>query len=57
MTDKVTKQKSIEIFLLPFQNDDTINAQLDTHSQNVVVLQPKSPLHYIVYPISNGYTT
>ena len=39
---------------MPLQNYDPINAQLDNMGKFVVELQPKSPLYYAVYPISEA---
>ena len=57
--DKVPKQKFVEIRSTPFQNDDPTRAQLDNTGKSVVALQPKSPLHYVVYAIieANSSTT
>ena len=54
--DKVPNQKSIEIQPIPFQNYDPINSQLEHTGKIVVVLKtkPKTPLHYVVYPISGA---
>ena len=54
MMDKVPKKKSFEICNIAFHNDDPINAHLDNTGKTLVVLQPKSPLHYVVRPISES---
>ena len=56
MMEKVPKKKSFEIQPIPFQNDDPINYQLENTGKTLVALQPKpkSPLHYVVCPISEA---
>ena len=49
--EKSQKQQYVEIRYIPFQNDDPINAQLENTGKILVALQPKYPLHYVVYPI------
>ena len=51
MMDKGPKQHPVDIWPTPFHNYDPINAHLDNTSKITVELQPKSPLHSIVYPI------
>ena len=56
MTEKVSKKKSVEVHPIPFQNNNTINAQIDNTRKCLVLLQPKPkyPLHYVVYKISEA---
>ena len=49
--DKGTNQKSGNIRLTPFHNDDPINDQIEITVKILVSLQPKSPLHFVVYPV------
>ena len=48
MIKKATKQQFVDIFSIPFQNEDPLNAQLDNTGTILVSLQPKFPLHYVV---------
>ena len=50
---KGPKQKFVDIRLIPFQNNDPINNQLDNTVKNLVALQPKYSLHSFVYRIQN----
>ena len=52
MIEKGQKQQYVDIWPIPFQNDNSINAQLEYTGKILVVLKPTSPLHYVVYPIS-----
>ena len=52
MMERIPKQQSVEIRPIPFQNIDFINYHLNSKGEIVVALQPKSPLNYVVYPIS-----
>ena len=54
MTEKGTNQQYFEIQNIPFQNDDPINDQLDNTGKFLVALEPTSPLHSFVYPISEA---
>ena len=54
MMDKVPKKKYVENWTIPFQNDDTINSQLENTGHFLVALQPTPPLHSVVYPISEA---
>ena len=49
--DKVPKGEYFEIWPIPFQNYDTINAHLDNTAKISVALQTTSPLYSVVYPI------
>ena len=49
-----TKQQSIDICPIPFQNGDTIKYQIDNKGNVLVALQPTYPLHYILYPIKKA---
>ena len=42
----------MDMWPIPFHNDDPINAQLDNTGKIIVALQPTPPLHSFVYPIS-----
>ena len=48
--EKVPKQKTVEIWPMPFQNDDTINARFDNTGKMLFAFQPKYSLRYVVYP-------
>ena len=48
MMEKARKQKSVYNRPIQFQNYDPINILLENTDKFVVVLEPKSPLHYIV---------
>ena len=48
MMEKVPKQQYVEIRPKPFQNDDSINDQLDNIGTFLVELQPIYPLHSIL---------
>ena len=52
--DKGPKQNSVDIWPIPFQNDDPVNDQLENTDKILVALQAKSPLHYVVYLISEA---
>ena len=52
MLEKVTKKQSVEIQYIPFHNNDLLFERLDNIENILVALQPKSPLHSVVYPIS-----
>ena len=54
MTDEALNQQYVEIQPIPFQNYNPINDQLDNTGKSLVALKPKSPLHYVVYPISEA---
>ena len=54
MMDKNSKQRYVEIMSITFQNDDPINGQLEGTGKMLVALQPKYPLNYFVYPISEA---
>ena len=49
-----TKEKYVDIRPIPFENDDSINAQLDNTGKSLVALQTKYSLHYVVYLISEA---
>ena len=49
--EKVPNQQYVEIRPIPFHNENPINYQLDNTGNVLVVLQPTSPWHHIVYPI------
>ena len=49
--EKVPKQQYVEIWPIPFQNDNRIKAQLENTDNILVALQPKFTLHHTVYPI------
>ena len=51
MMEKLPKQQYAEIQTINFHNDDPVNLQLDNTGKILVSLQPKYPLHYVVYPI------
>ena len=51
MMKKRPKQQSAEILTLQFMKYDPINAHIKNTDKIVVALQPKPPLHYVVYPI------
>ena len=53
MMEKQSKQQSIVIRPVNFQNDDPIIDQINNIGKCLVALQPKSSLHSIVYPVSN----
>ena len=57
MMDKGPNQKYVDIWPLTFQNDDTINDQLENTCKFSVALKPKSPLNYVVYTISESNLT
>ena len=52
MMEKWPKQQSVDIKPITFQNDDPREDQLENTGKRLVALQPKSPLHSIVYPVS-----
>ena len=52
MIERVPKQQYVEIFTIPFHNNYAKNAQLEHTGKMKVALQPESPLHYVVYTIS-----
>ena len=52
--DKVTKQQYVEIWPIPFQNDDPLNSHIYNTGKIRGALQPASPLHSVVYPISEA---
>ena len=52
--EKVPNQKSVDIRPIPFHNNDPINNQLENTGDILVALQPKYPLHSVVYPISES---
>ena len=54
MTEKGPKQKFVEIFPIPFHNNDPINDQLENIGKFLVALQPKYPLHSVVYTTSEA---
>ena len=54
MMEKGLKKQSVEIWPITFQNDDPIKYQLENTRNISVALQPKTPLHYAVYPISES---
>ena len=47
-------QKSVDIWPIPFQSGDPVDAQLDNTCKIVVELQSMCLLHYVVYQISKG---
>ena len=49
--EKGGKQKSVDIWPIPFHNYDPINAQLDNTGLILVALKITSPLNYVVYTI------
>ena len=58
MTEKGTRQQSVDNWPIPFHDDDTINTQLGKkakfqlhYNPNPVALQFRYPLHYDAYPI------
>ena len=55
MTEKGPKQQYVEIWTIPFQNGDPINAQLENTGNVLIALQPTPTLHYVVYPILEAY--
>ena len=48
------KQKSVDIWPIPFQNGDPIYYQLDNTGKILFALQPTSSLQSFVYPISEA---
>ena len=48
MMEKVPKQKYVDIWPTPFQNNDHIGAQIENTGKMLVPLQPKSLLHSVV---------
>ena len=54
MLEKETKQQSVEIWPIPFHNYDPINAQLENTGKLLFALQHTSPLHSVVYSISEA---
>ena len=54
MMEKGPKQQSVEICPKPFRDYDPINYQLNNTGMFLVAFQPISPLHSIVYPISEA---
>ena len=52
--DKIPNQKYVEIWPISFYNDDSINYQLEITGRILVALQPKYPLQYVVYLISEA---
>ena len=52
--EKGLNQHYVDIITISFQNDDFINSQLENMGKLLVALQPKSPLHSVVYPISEA---
>ena len=52
--EKEPKKKSVEIWHIPFHNDDPLNYHLENTGNFLVELQPKNPLHSVVYPISEA---
>ena len=54
MIEKGPRKKSVKIQPIPFQNDDPINAHIENTGKILVALQPKYPLHSVVYPISEA---
>ena len=51
--DKIPKQKYVEIWSIPIHNYDPINDQLENTGKILFALQPTSPLHSCVYPVSD----
>ena len=51
MNEKVPMHQSVDVWPASFQNDDTINARLNNIHKMLIALQPKYPLHFVVYPI------
>ena len=49
MTEKLPKQKYVDILHIPFHNDDPITAQIENTCKILVALQAKPPLHSVVY--------
>ena len=54
MTEKGTEQQSIGIMPIPYHNDNPLNSQLEKTGIILVALQPKYPLHSVVYLISEA---
>ena len=54
MMEKVPKQQYVEIGPILFHNYDPINAHIMNTGKILVALKPKSPLYYVVYPISEA---
>ena len=54
MMEKGPNHISVEILPIPFHNYDPINVQPDNTGKISVALQHTSPLHYVVYPISEA---
>ena len=54
MMEKELKQQSFDIWSIPFSNDSSLNCKLEETSKCLVALQPESPLHSVVYPISEA---
>ena len=54
MMEKVPKQQPVEFWYTPFQNDDTLNDQLENTGNILVALKPSHSLHSVVYPISEA---
>ena len=52
--EKVPKQQSVEIQPTPFQDYGPINTRLENTGKLLGALQPKYPLHYVVYQISES---
>ena len=48
MMKKGPNQQFVDIRPIPFQNYDPINAQIENTGKSLVLLQPISPLHYVV---------
>ena len=54
MIEKLPKEQSVDIWPIPFQNDDPINSHLENKGKILVSLKPKFLLHSVVYPISES---
>ena len=52
--DKVPQQQSVDIWPIPFQNYNTISDQHGITGKSFAAFQPKYPLQYVVYPISES---
>ena len=52
MMAKGPKQQSVDFMHIPFHTDNPINYHIEYTSKCLLALQPKSSLHFIVYPLS-----
>ena len=57
MMEKGQNQQFVEIHPITFHNDHSINPQFEITRKMLVALQPKYPLHYVVYQISESNLT